>query len=321
MKKIFCAFVLLNHFFVLSQGEQGSYTYAASQFMALYNGSDYVGIFNLFDGDMKKALPRQKTIDFFTKEVKGKMGDITDMRFLELRRGAHIYRTNFQRATADILIALNGGNEISGFYISAPKPLGLPILERNSTAMVLPFNDQWFVFWGGTTLEQNHHISEVSQQYAYDLLMMEDGVSFQGNPNQNENYFAFGKEILAPCDARVVKVITGIEDNIPGETNPAQLTGNTVVLETLNNEFILFAHLMDNSVVVEEGQDIVQGTVLGKCGNSGNSTEPHLHLSLQNAIEMEQSTGARMYFQRIMVNGQQKEDYMPVKGDLVRNVN
>ncbi len=78
---------------------------------------------------------------------------------------------------------------------------------------------------------------------------------------------------------------------------------------------------MDNSIVVEEGQDIVQGTVLGKCGNSGNSTEPHLHLSLQNAIEMEQSTGARMYFQRIMVNGEQKEDYMPVKGDLVRNVN
>lgn len=321
MKKIVCAFVLLHTLFVFSQEEEGTYARTALQFMALYNGGDYGGIFNLFDAAMRKALPRQNTIDFFTKNVKSKMGDISEMRFLELRRGAHIYRTNFERATADILIALNGQNEISGFYISPPKPLGLPIIGRNSTPMQLPFNDQWFVLWGGTTPEQNYHVTEVSQQYAYDFLMVTDGVSFQGDPRNNESYFAFGKEILAPCDGRVVKVIKGVKDNIPGETNSSQLTGNTVVLETDSQEFIVFAHLKADSILVLEGQDIVQGSVLGQCGNSGNSTEPHLHLSLQNAIEIEQSTGARLYFQRIMVNNDLKEDYIPVKGDLVKNAN
>lgn len=320
MKNAFCTCLVLFSVFVFSQQEEGNYARAAAEFMANYNGGDYGAIFNLFDGNMKKALPRQKTLDFFAKDVKAKMGEITQMRFLEMRRGAHIYRTNFQKATADILIALNGQNEVSGFSISAPKPLGLVILERNTTPMRLPFNEEWFVVWGGTTPEQNYHVSEVSQQYAYDILMVQDGVSFQGDSKKNESYFAFGKDILAPCDGRVVKVITGVKDNVPGITNPQQLTGNTVVLETLDKEFILFAHLKEESIVVQEGQDVLEGAFLGKCGNSGNSTEPHLHLSLQNAVDMEQSTGARIYFERILVNGDQKEDHMPVKGDLVRNV-
>jgi murein DD-endopeptidase MepM/ murein hydrolase activator NlpD len=92
-------------------------------------------------------------------------------------------------------------------------------------------------------------------------------------------------------------------------------------LKTTNNEFILYAHLKEGSIVVEEGQDIVQGELLGQCGNSGNSTEPHLHLSLQNDVEMFNSTGAKLYFDKLIVNGEEKEDYLPVKEDFIKNIN
>lgn len=59
---------------------------------------------------------------------------------------------------------------------------------------------------------------------------------------------------------------------------------------------------------------------MAKCGNSGNSTEPHLHLQLQNVPDFFQATGARLYFDKILVNGKIREDYMPVKEDLIKNV-
>ena len=186
--------------------------------------------------------------------------------------------------------------------------------------MILPFHEEWFVFWGGTTEDQNYHVAHENQKYAYDILIMKDGVSFTGDPKNNESYFAFGKEIIAPCDAKVVKVITGVEDNIPGELNPEQLTGNTIVLETSNKEYILFAHLKHQSIVVREGQFIRQGALLAQCGNSGNTSEPHLHLSLQNTLDMNIATGGKLYFEKILVNGELQRVYLPVKGDVVKNI-
>lgn len=322
MKGILCALLFVVGFnSSYSQEELGNYAVASAQFMALYNNSDYEGIFNLFDADMKKALPRERTLRFFTQNVNNPMGNIQSMQFFGFKRGAHLYRTIFDNAVADILISLNTKNEISGLYISPSKPLDFPVLERNTTPMILPFKEEWFVFWGGTTLEQNYHVAEISQQYAYDLMMVADGSSYKGDSKSNESYLVFGKEIIAPCDARVAKVITGVPDNIPGETNPDQLTGNTIVLETSIGEYLLFAHLKRGSILVEEGADVLQGEPLAQCGNSGNSTEPHLHLSLQNDVEMFNSTGARLYFDRILVNGEVREDYLPVKEDFIQNIN
>ncbi len=58
-------------------------------------------------------------------------------------------------------------------------------------------------------------------------LMVANGAPYEGDPTKNESYFVFGKEIIAPCDAKVVMLIDGIKDNIPGELNKVDLTGNT----------------------------------------------------------------------------------------------
>ncbi|MFS4455938.1 DUF3887 domain-containing protein [Maribacter sp. 2304DJ31-5] len=321
MKKILLPLFVTIGLAVYGQEEQGNYSAIAKRFMDLYNGSDYDGIFKLFDADMKKALPQERTLQFFSDNVNRNMGAIKTMELNRLHNGAHVYRTIFDKALADISISLNPNNEINGLYISPVRNIENPILERNTTQMILPFKEEWFVFWGGTTVEQNYHINYDDQKYAYDILMVKDGVSYQGDAKKNESYYVFGKEIIAPCDARVVKVITGVKDNVPGDLNPGHLTGNTIVLETVNKEYILFAHLKENSILVAKGNDVRQGEVMAQCGNSGNTTEPHLHLSLQNAVEMENSVGAKLFFNKILVNGEEKEDYLPVKEDFIQNIN
>ncbi len=316
--------LLLLIFFTLklfSQEEQPNYERFVSVFAERFNSGDYDGIYDLYDAGMKNAYTNIETRKIFEKNLSRLTGEIKSMQFYELREGAHVYRVVFDKSVADLIVTLTPQSKISGLSISKPLPPGIPILERNTTFMRLPFNGEWFVYWGGVTEAQNDHVKELTQQYAYDIMKVKDGTSHNGDPLINESYFAFGENIIAPCDARVVRVIDGVPDNVPGETNPQQLTGNTIVLRTDNDEYVLLAHLMKGSIIVEEGQDIRKGEILANCGNSGNSTEAHLHISLQNASEMEDSIGAKLYFDGIEVNGEIRMDYLPVKEDFISNSN
>ncbi len=308
--------------FAFSQTELPQYSSMISQVASLYNAQDYQGIYRLYDENMQKAITQEENRKFFTDNVNRIMGNIREWEFIGYQRGAHVYRTLFDKALTNLMLTISGqNNRIVGFYIAPARPIGIPILERNTTKMIVPMREEVFVYWGGTTLEQNYHLAEISQQYAYDLLMVSEGSSHRGDPKDNESYFIFGKEVIAPCAGRIVRVVNGIADNIPGELNPVQHAGNHVILRTDNEEYIVLAHLMLDSIVVEEGQDVQQGELLGLCGNSGNSTEPHLHLSLQNTLEEEEATGARLYFDQIYVNGEINIDYLPVKEDFIRNLN
>jgi murein DD-endopeptidase MepM/ murein hydrolase activator NlpD len=80
-----------------------------------------------------------------------------------------------------------------------------------------------------------------------------------------------------------------------------------------------FAHFKQHSIVVKQGQKIKQGELLGLCGNSGNSSEAHLHFHIQNIEDMNSATGVKCYFENILVNGQSKKDCSPIKTEKIRN--
>jgi murein DD-endopeptidase MepM/ murein hydrolase activator NlpD len=114
--------------------------------------------------------------------------------------------------------------------------------------------------------------------------------------------------------------VDGVKDNIPGKLNPIYLPGNSVIIKTDNNEFLFFAHFVKNSIAVSEGQIVKQGDLLGLCGNSGNSSEPHLHFHIQNVEDMNEATGAKAYFENILVDGKLKRDYSPVRKEKIKNI-
>jgi hypothetical protein len=304
--------------FANAQEEDERYRKVANAFMASYNQEDYASVYEMFNPEMQEFLSLEKTAEFLGKNIRGGAGDLKQMNFEKKMGPSHVYKSTFELGVRDIYLSLDKANRISGMQV---KPhVAQARLDQNTTPMDLPFQGEWFVFWGGETEVQNYHMADVNQQFAYDILKVANGASYEGDPSENESYFAFGEPILAPCDARVEMAVDGVPDNIPGETNPIYLTGNTLVLKTKAGEYILMCHLMQGSLEVERGDWVSQGQVLAKCGNSGNSTEAHLHLQLQNTRDIHKATGARLVFNHILVNGTPREGYIPVKEDYIKRI-
>lgn len=167
------------------------------------------------------------------------------------------------------------------------------------TVFDFPFQDKWFVFWGGTNSLVNYHYAYENQRYAYDFIIMNEHSTYEGDPALNESYYAFGKEYLAPADGLVVKVERSVKDNEPvGRMNEKQSLGNYVILDHGNNEFSYLAHFKNQSIVVKEGDSVKQGDLLGLVGNSGNSSEPHIHFHVADSPDPMTSKGIRIMFDR-----------------------
>jgi hypothetical protein len=302
-----------------SQSEKDSYKQVSTKFVSFFNDNSYDSIETMFSPEMKTALP----IDKFTQVCEGlktQLGAINKIRFVRLQSASALYETIFDKAVLGMTLTLNAKNEIAGLlfkpYTEAKE------IARNTSKMKLPFKGEWFVTWGGDTKEQNYHVESIAQKNAFDILVTDqNGLTHKGDGQKNEDYYAFGKELYAPCDGEVVLVVDGVKDNIPGVLNPIYITGNTVIIKTATGEFAFFAHFKQNTIAVKQGQKVSTGQLLGLCGNSGNSSEPHLHFHLQNIEDMVKATGAKCFFDQIKVNGVLKSDYSPVKGDKIEVVN
>ena len=138
------------------------------------------------------------------------------------------------------------------------------------------------MFWGGRTIEQNYHVSHVEQRFALDLTIKKEGLTHTGDGQRNEDYYCFGVPLVSPAEGIVLEAIDGVPDNTPGALNPMAATGNRLVIDHGNDEYSVLAHLRNGSLQVAVGDRVQAGEHVGDCGNTGNSTEPHLHYQLQN---------------------------------------
>lgn len=293
----------------------------ADKFVGFYNQKSYDSIFHLFSDEMKAALPLDKTSEFLTGLwLQG--GEIKKYSFQKKAQTYKQYKTEFSNAVFMVSLSDDGNGKINGLFVAPYKEeVEKSVMPRNLTKMKLPFSGEWNVYWGGDTKEQNYHVAYKAQKNAFDIMITgSNGKTYKSNGRTNEDYYAFGQPITAPCDGEVVLAVDGVKDNIPGEMNTMFVTGNTVVIKTANNEFLLFAHFKQYSIKVKQGDKIKQGQVLGLCGNSGNSSETHLHFHIQNQENMTDATGIKCYFDKLIVNGAEKSDYSPVKGDKIKNI-
>jgi murein DD-endopeptidase MepM/ murein hydrolase activator NlpD len=304
---------------VFGQNEKAINKMVADSFELNYNADHFDAIFSSFSTEMKNALPIDKTKEFFSG-LKQQAGNITKREFVSYNNSYATYKTKFENALFAVNISVDNNSKINGLFVEPFKEKKLTKIERNKTKLTLPFNEEWTVIWGGDTKELNHHIKSEAQKNAFDIVITDNKEnSYKTDGKTNEDYYAFGKELMAPCDGEVVLVVDGIKDNIPGVLNPIYIPGNTVIIKTKNDEYLFFAHFKQHSIKVKQGQKIKQGQSLGLCGNSGNSSEPHLHFHIQDSEDMNTATGIKCYFENIIVDGQSKNDYSPIQNEKIRN--
>jgi murein DD-endopeptidase MepM/ murein hydrolase activator NlpD len=313
--KLTAVFLLLLSFAgsAFSQTESAESQHAGAKFEKYYNAGQYDSIYATFSAPTKVSLPLDKTTAFLTG-LNSRYGHITKRTFLEYQAPFAVYKTTFEKGIILLSIATDNNKAITGLYAKPYEPDTL----RNITPMHLPFKGEWTVFWGGDTKELNYHVVVKFQKNAFDIVMNKDGRSFKTDGKTNEDYYAFGQPIIAPCDGEVVFAVNGVKDNVPGALNPMYVTGNAILLKTKNQEYILLAHFKQNTIKVKQGDMVKQGQLLGQCGNSGNSSEPHLHFHLQNVEDFNQATGVKCYFDKLIVNGVATTNYSPIKGDKVK---
>jgi len=139
---------------------------------------------------------------------------------------------------------------------------------------------RYFVLQGGKGLPTNlFHFSLRGAIYAMDIVKLKpDGRRANAIFSKElEDYEIFGDTLYSPCDGRIIKAIGDDPDNIPPNMARGPHNTNQVLIET-DNSYVFLAHLKQGSVVVKEGDMVKQGDPLGCVGNSGFSSEPHLHI-------------------------------------------
>ncbi len=126
-----------------------------------------------------------------------------------------------------------------------------------------------------------------AQRFAIDWMRMDDaGRLVHDDSSDVKNYTCYGADVLAVADGTVVETLNDLGDQKPGTLpDPATITiqnvdGNHVVLDLGEGVFAFYAHLQKGSVRVATGDHVKRGQLLGKLGNTGNTSAPHLHFHL-----------------------------------------
>jgi hypothetical protein len=144
----------------------------------------------------------------------------------------------------------------------------------------------YLVAQGGSEPAANYHAQHPTQRYAVDLVKLNAaGMRARGlYPNDANAYAIFGDTVVSPCNGTVMAAVDTFPDAARislDEKNPA---GNHVTLRCGDVDITL-AHLQRGSVAVRAGARVARGTTLGRAGNSGTSTEPHLHIYAERHAE------------------------------------
>ena len=138
----------------------------------------------------------------------------------------------------------------------------------------------------------------IGQRYAIDWIQLgDDGNSFIGDKLKNGSYHAWDQEIHAVADGKVVEVKDGIAENVPNSGKLAvamtsdTIAGNHVVEDLGDGRYAAYAHLRPGTLKVKVGDTVHAGDVIGHLGNTGNSSEPHLHFQVCDAPSFFESEG------------------------------
>ena len=187
------------------------------------------------------------------------------------------------------------------------------------TELVLPFYGTWYVSQGnhGYPTHWGHG------SHAWDFIVMgESNKSHRGLGRECADYYAYWLPVIAPAPGRVAVVVDGVLDNVPPAVNEEQNWGNYVIIDHGNGEYSELSHFKGKGIMVKVGEQVARGQLLGYCGSTGHSEEPHLHYQLQAGDFVGARSLPARFSYYVKVEGDRDIPVrrgIPQRGDKVRN--
>jgi len=194
-------------------------------------------------------------------------------------------------------------------------------VSRDPVVVALPFAGRWLAMNSPARRVPSHGVDLLGQRYAIDFVGVDERHRDASVADWRtlvateppERFVAFGRPILAPADGVVVAVHDGEPDHAARRSQlalvpymlgqagrlrkgPAAIAGNHVVVELRAGVFAALVHLRRGSLRVAVGDAVVTGQQLGECGNSGNSTQPHVHVQLMDSADLAVARGVPVAF-------------------------
>ena len=195
---------------------------------------------------------------------------------------------------------------------------------ETQVAYTLPFNGEWLVANGGATPKTSHSWDMLGQRFALDFVQANEALqTHTGRGTNAEEYFCYGRAICAAADGTVVAVEDRVRQAFLGwglcDFTARSCVGNHVLVKHAEGEFGLYAHLVRGSITVAPGDRVDRGQVLGHCGHTGHSTEPHLHFHLQDSANLFRGMGLPVRFSHLFVDGKAAAGVLLRAGNRVRS--
>ncbi|QUL52166.1 M23 family metallopeptidase [Paenibacillus tritici] len=237
---------------------------------------------------MSPELQEIISLDEFKTSVDSFMEGVTSWNKVTEVKLNHLVDRSWkdQTGTKGIQASFAEDHQIEGLLIQPLETHEATDKALTKTEFQFPLKGEWYVFWGGNDVLSNYHYAHETQRYALDIIRTQDDSSYQGEGKDNEDYYAFGEPLYAAAEGKVVEVKNDIPDNTPGVMNAEEPEGNVVVIDHGNGEHSITAHLKKGSVAVKKGDNVQQGDLIGHLGNSGNSSEAHLHFQVSDGPDI-----------------------------------
>lgn len=212
-----------------------------------------------------------------------------------------------------------------------------PRAAREPVEVDPPVTGRWSALNSPADRTPSHGTHAYGQTYAIDVVAEPEpgarpGFSWLWPPaRRNGDFPAFGAPLLSVADGTVVRVVDDqrdhlsrtsllallylmvLEASVRDVSGVKRIVGNHVVLDLGDGTYALYAHLRRGSATVREGDRVTAGQRLARCGNSGNSTEPHLHFQLMDGPDPDTARGIPFTWRGIGVprNGEVFEAPVP----------
>ncbi|NPA55430.1 MAG: peptidoglycan DD-metalloendopeptidase family protein [Epsilonproteobacteria bacterium] len=147
----------------------------------------------------------------------------------------------------------------------------------NTVKIALPFKGEWSVYQGFDG-EWTH---TGKWKYAYDFVIVRNDKTYQRDGVYLEDYYCFNQDIVAPISGYVVALRNDLPDNNIGEVDKINNWGNYIIIKSDYGFFVEISHLKQYSIIPKIGDYVKVYDVIAKCGNSGYSPQPHIHIQVQ----------------------------------------